>query len=363
VKILLLSSYHAESHHYWASGLIENLPEHDFTLLSLPARHFSWRVRGNSLSWALEQREALEAGYDLLLCTSMTDLSALRGMVPSLTQLPTVVYFHENQFAYPSTSKQQGLVEAQLTSIYTALCADKIAFNSEWNRSSFIAGAAKLLKKMPDHCPHGTVIEQISSKTQLLPVPLKPPSKAVKEHSNNQLQVLWNHRWEYDKGPEILLATVKACDEMELNLDWHIVGQQFRQQPAEFAEIEQQINASESQQLLNWGYAEDPEKYAALLNRADVVLSTALHDFQGLAILDAVQAGCLPLLPDRLCYSEWFASEHLVASSADQPSTEGRANAQRLADLIDTKPLVPALHSLSWQTLKPQYQSLLQAYK
>ena len=41
----------------------------------------------------------------------------------------TLLYFHENQFAYPDQSSA-GLVERQLTSIYSAMAADSIAFNS-----------------------------------------------------------------------------------------------------------------------------------------------------------------------------------------------------------------------------------------
>lgn len=359
MKILLLSAYHAESHHYWASGIIENLPEHKFTLLTLPARHFSWRLRGNSLSWAFEQRDVLEADYDLLLCTSMTDLSALRGMVPALSKLPTVVYFHENQFAYPSTAKQQGLVEAQLTSIYTALCADKIVFNSEWNRSSFLAGASKLLKKMPDHCPRHAAIDQITARSQLLAVPLKPFSQAVSARNNTRLQVLWNHRWEYDKGPEILLATVKACHDLKLDIDWHIVGQQFKHQPAEFTEIKSLLDSCPTQELLNWGYIEDLATYSGILGTADLVLSTALHDFQGLAILEAVQAGCLPVLPKRLCYAEWFPADYLVPSSPSNPDVEGMENALQIRRLLKQREASPSVAPLKWDALLPKYQSLL----
>ena len=98
MRILLLSAYDADSHVYWRKGLVEHLDEHEWTVLSLPGRYFSWRMRGNSLSWAFEQRELLSQAYDLVVATSMTDLSALRGFVPSLAQIPTLVYFHENQF-------------------------------------------------------------------------------------------------------------------------------------------------------------------------------------------------------------------------------------------------------------------------
>ena len=129
------------------------LPEVDWTLLTLPPRYFSWRLRGNSLSWAMLARDALEADYDVLLATSMTDLSALRGLCPALCRLPTAVYFHENQFAYPGSDRQRQSVEPQMLNLYTALAADRVLFNSAYNRDSFLEGADELLRKLPDFSP------------------------------------------------------------------------------------------------------------------------------------------------------------------------------------------------------------------
>ena len=82
MKILLLSPYDAISHRYWYAGLVARLDQHDFTVVTLPARYFSWRFRGNSLSLAFDSR--LDGDWELLVATSMTDLSALVGMRPAL---------------------------------------------------------------------------------------------------------------------------------------------------------------------------------------------------------------------------------------------------------------------------------------
>ena len=106
MKVLLLSAYAAHSHVHWQRCLLNMFPDWEWRVLSLPPRHFSWRVRGNALYWSLEERESLERDYDLLIATSMVDLATLRGLVPALTALPSLLYFHENQFDYPQQEQQ-----------------------------------------------------------------------------------------------------------------------------------------------------------------------------------------------------------------------------------------------------------------
>ncbi len=50
--------------------------------------------------------------------------------------------------------------------------------------------------------------------------------------------------------------------------------------------------------MAHFGYA-DEAQYAALLHRADVVVSTALHEFFGVAVVEAIYCGCFPMLPRR----------------------------------------------------------------
>ena len=126
---------------------------------------------GNSLSWAFGHREVLQQPYDLIIATSMTDLSSLKGMVPALAAIPTICYFHENQFAYPESGRQKKSVEPEILNLYTALSADCVLFNTDYNRDTMIEGALRLLKKLPDCVPDG-IIERLESCSSVLPVPL-----------------------------------------------------------------------------------------------------------------------------------------------------------------------------------------------
>jgi glycosyltransferase involved in cell wall biosynthesis len=359
VRILLLSAYHANSHKAWADGLVAAIPAHQWTVLTLPPRHFSWRLRGNSLSWALLQSEQLNADYDLLVATSMTDLSALRGLCPSLCRLPTLVYFHENQFAYPVSAQQRQGVEPQMLNLYTALAADKVLFNSDYNRQTFIEGADRLLAKLPDFSPRSEVMNRLSD-SEVLPVGIAPPAPAAPRLPSERLSVLWNHRWEYDKGPEQLLAVLQACERAALPLDMHIIGQQFRKRPKVFGDIERLLTRSQSLACEHFGYVESREQYEKLLAASDVVLSTALHDFQGLAVMEAVAAGCRPLLPARLCYPQWFDAPYLYDSALDAPAAEAESAGQALTALLAEKRCgalqTPDISDLYWPCIAAEYQ-------
>jgi len=241
------------------------------------------------------------------------DLATLRGLVPKLSQIPNLLYFHENQFAYPEGQSEHGLLEAQMVSLYSALAADQLAFNSSYNRYSFLDGCEAMLKQFPDGVP-ADVVSQLRDKSIVMPVPIAPgPDVTGSEQGsgqspNSRLQLLWNHRWEFDKGPGELLALVRALLEDQLDFELHVVGQQFRQQPEEFETLHNLLDAAGS--LGEWGYIESRSDYQSLLNRCDVVVSTALHDFQGLSVLEACAAGCKPLVPRRLVYPEWFGLEN-----------------------------------------------------
>ncbi len=371
LRILLLSAYDAPSHRYWREGLERYCGQHRFTQLALPPRYFSWRVRGNSLSWAFNSRDTLERDYDLIVATSQVDLSALRGFVPSLASIPTLLYFHENQFAYPLSGAARASLEPQIVNLYSALCADMLVFNSRWNQRSFLEGADQLLQRLPDHVPKG-LVARLAAVSHVLPVPIEAASKPandgqtafVKAGAKTVLQVVWNHRWEYDKGPAILLAAVVACIERALPVQFHIVGQQFKNQPAEFQELHQLLRAH-PEFCGSWGSIPSRKAYLDLLWTADVALSTALHEFQGVAVMEAVAHGCRPLVPDRLSYPELFSREYRYCSTPSQPDLEGSEIAGDLAELSAVLASaaifdVPDMARYCWQNLGPRYQRLMQ---
>jgi len=46
-------------------------------------------------------------------------------------------------------------------------------------------------------------------------------------------------------------------------------------------------------------------------------LSTSLHEFQGLSIMEATLCGAIPILPNRLCYPDFFPKQNLYETHKD----------------------------------------------
>ncbi|WP_443642436.1 DUF3524 domain-containing protein [Candidatus Njordibacter sp. Uisw_039] len=379
MRILLLSAYDAQSHKYWREALVDEFPEHHWTQLVLPGRYFSWRIRGNSMQWALGAKATLDQPYDLVLATSMVDLASLKGFVANLANIPSILYFHENQFIYPANqSNKTRQLDPKMVTLYGALSADKLVFNSQYNQQSFIAGVDELLNQLPEKMPID-VAQLLDKKSSVLPVPLKTlypldprnPSNIAnngntehqslwpKREGRSSLRLIWAARWEYDKGPQQLQAILRQLRNRNIDFKLCLVGQQFRQQPIEFEEIKKEF----STYLVQFGYVESRQQYLNWLAGGDMILSTALHEFQGISVLEAVQLGCIPVLPNRLVYPEMFGLDYLYESAPQEHKKESVAAVnliQKMALKIDQDiASIPFVEHLLWPNMKEQYKHLL----
>lgn len=365
---LLLSAYHAHSHRQWCQAIEGMFADWQWTELALPARHFSWRVRGNPLHWSLAERPTLEQPYDVLLATSMVDLATLRGLVPALARVPSILYFHENQFAYPPRPGQASLLEAQMVSLYAALAADQLVFNSHYNRDTFLGGTSDLLARLPDFVPN-SVVPLLTEKSRVIPVPVSAGAchdavsagyTSGSAYPARPLRLLWVGRFEYDKGGAGLLRFLQRLERESINYEIAVLGQQFRNSPDAFTEIESTF----AHRLVQFGYVAETADYHGWLQAADIVVSTADHEFQGLAVLEAVMSGCLPLVPDRLAYPELYPAQFCYASSPADPDAEANAAAELLLELArgletgDSHP--PVMTAFGHDAVRAQYLSLFE---
>lgn len=341
--------------------MVSQFPEWNWTVLAMPPRHFSWRIRGNALHFA-DSLSKLDTKFDLVLASSMVDFSTLLALRPELATVRSLLYFHENQLAYPLSDKQHRSLEPAMVNIYAAMASSRVIFNSEFNRVTFLDGLRALLGKFPDCVPRG-IVDSIQEKSEVLPVPL---DDSLFEHEGNDVDcgensIVWNHRWEYDKSPERLLAFLQALpDDFELAV--HVLGQSFKNSPKCMADIKARLTATG--RLGRWGFVKSRDEYLAILKRSKYVLSTALHDFQGLSILEATALGCLPVVPDRLAYREFIPERYRYQgylSGARAIELEASSAVELITSMANQDVNRVLLPHLSWQTLESRWRAAISA--
>ena len=245
----------------------------------------------------------------MLFCSDMLNLAEFKGLCdPDTAKLPTVAYFHENQITYPARFDGEKDLHFGFTNFTTALAADQVWFNSAFHRESFLGGLKELLGRMPDYSPREKVSE-IREKSfvrpqGIHPLPPRPQRPPGAPH------ILWAARWEHDKNPEMFFHALAILIERGLDFKVSVIGQQFEETPKIFEETRELLG----DRVVNWGYQNTRESYAAALNEADIVVSTADHEFFGVGIVEAIAAGAYPLLPNRLAYPEILAPEYVARS-------------------------------------------------
>ncbi|MFC1826953.1 DUF3524 domain-containing protein [Thermodesulfobacteriota bacterium] len=351
MKILALEPYYGGSHKTFLKGLQDHVGL-DFNLLTLPARKWKWRMRLAAPYFAdkiisLDEAEKLDAVF----CSSFVDVATLRSLLPiPVGHLPFYTYFHENQFAYPVRYEDERDFHFGLTNLTTALASDRVAFNTQYNLDTFLTGVEQILKICPDMRLDG-IIEKIVEKTTVIfpGIDFSHIDNTPTLTTNDATPVIvWNHRWEHDKNPKLFFKTLFELEEQNIDFRLIILGQSFKRQPAVFSEAREKLR----HKIIHYGFVESRNEYASLLKMGDVVVSTAKHEFYGISVIEAVRAGCHPLLPARLSYPELFPAQYLykdgelfsrLKSLLEDPGRLDRSRAQ------------PLTERFSWPALKEKY--------
>jgi glycosyltransferase involved in cell wall biosynthesis len=216
----------------------------------------------------------------------------------AIARLPAVVYFHENQLTYPVREERERDLHFAFTNLITAHTADAVWFNSRFHRDDFLSAAEAFARRLPDYQPV-EMIEAIRAKSSVQWPGIESFDPST-QRPNGPLHIVWAARWEHDKNPEDFFAALDQLEASGIDFRVSVLGESFREVPPVFAEY----HAKLADRIVHWGYQESRAASAAALQSADVFVSTARHEFFGLAAAEAMAAGCFPLLPWRLAYPE-----------------------------------------------------------
>jgi glycosyltransferase involved in cell wall biosynthesis len=357
----LIAPYYGGSHRAWADGYARH-SAHRVELLTLPARFWKWRMHGGAATLA-EQARALAARPEVILASDMLNLPAFYGLTRDLlADVPVLLYCHENQLTYPLQPGEKRDLTYGMINWTSMLAADRVAFNSAYHLEAWYEELPRLLKHFPD-CSHLPLVPGVRAKSIVLPVgcDLRRLDGANSRCSSGEVPViLWNQRWEYDKAPEIFLRALDVLAEEELAFQVILAGGNVRQRADEFEAARERLG----ERVIHYGWA-DAETYARLLWRADVVVSTALHEFFGISVVEATYCGSLPLLPRRLAYPEVIPPEYHQLCLYD----DFEDLIQRLRWVLTRLDGVrAAAHGLreatarfDWAAMAPQYDAILHA--
>jgi glycosyltransferase involved in cell wall biosynthesis len=264
-----------------------------------------------------------------------------------------LLYMHENQFTYPRIRGTKLNSWFGQINYISALAADHVAFNSEYHRADFL-DALRQLVHQPNNWLNPEAIEIIERKSSVLPVgvelrwldELRPTTTTPAPPL-----ILWNHRWEFDKAPAMFVRALQTLTAEGHEFRVAVAGEPGDNPHPALIELPEEMG----DRLIQHGHVDRPEDYGRLLWEADVVVSTARHEFFGVSIVEAMYCECAPLLPNGLNYPHLVpAAQHSVCLyDSEQEFIDKLRNAVLGAEL-DTGPLRRAATRYDWSTVAAQ---------
>ncbi|HRJ41240.1 MAG TPA: DUF3524 domain-containing protein [Caldilineaceae bacterium] len=342
--VWLVSPYHTGSHRSWAEGYASH-SRHRIVPLTMAGRFWKWRMQGGPIELAAQARQRLADGPPpaAILVTDMLNLPVWLGLLRGdlSADVPVLLYMHENQLTYPPRPDEKPDLTYGMINWLSQLAAERVIFNSEYHRQSWFASLPNLLKHFPDY-NHLQEIDRVQARSLVLPVGIRcdaiHQARAEAQPRAEPPLILWNQRWEYDKRPDRFFQLLYRLAEADIPFRLAVAGENFRQQPVEFVDAQKRL----ASRIVQWGYVESAQAYRALLCQADLVISTADHEFFGISILEAIAGGAFPLLPNRLSYPELIPAElHLACLYSDEDDLFDKA----VHLLRHSRPAPPSLRS------------------
>lgn len=381
-RILFLESFFGGSHRAFAEGLAAH-SAHDIDLRTLPAQSWRWRTRAAALQLAAtlarergrpdpirspESRPLDLSGYEAIVATDLLTLSDFRALTSGP---PVLLYMHESQMTYPLPRGETLDAATAFVDIRNTLFADRILFNSRFHRDRFLSVAHEVLGAAPDPALRDLAAVIAARSGVLYPgcelsrllrgaagtTGAAGPGAWATGRPAGPL-IIWNHRWEYDKNPAPFFRTLQRLSGEGYPFRLALLGENPQYHPREFEAALETL----SDHIVHYGYAEDRRTYERILAAGDIVVSTSVQENFGIAVVEAVAAGCAPLLPARLSYPEIIPEAYhdtcLYGSNAELVK---RLRSVLRDGVPRTDGLRESMARYEWRAMAPAYDRELEA--
>ncbi|KAM9486114.1 tRNA-queuosine alpha-mannosyltransferase isoform 2-T3 [Clarias gariepinus] len=354
MSVLLVDAFYGGSHKQLTDLLQAGVA--DCAVYTLPAKKWHWRAR----TAALHFMQAIPSSplYRVLFTSSVLNLAELVALRPDLAGLKKILYFHENQLIYPVRKCQERDFQYGYNQILSCFLPEhKLLLRQSQSQSDI---SSQDSHKQPETAAVGSTTSQnVKEQRHKYDIEELERQAASKPSSNPEgatprpLHIIWPHRWEHDKDPELFFQTLLKLTERDLSFEVSVLGETFTDVPEIFSEAKERL----ARHIRHWGFMPSKEDYLRTLCQADVVVSTAKHEFFGVAMLEAVHCGCYPLCPKALVYPEIFPGLYLYSTPEQLfKRLQGFCKHPHLARQhliqVDTR-------RFSWDALGPEYISLL----
>lgn len=297
--ILILDSFFTGSHRYWGEQLKKRLP-FNVQLLTLSGKHWKWRMEGGAYELA-QKFKNLSQRPKIIIATDMVNIPLFYAFANiSKDEIPCILYFHENQFAYPinnldtqKTNKRDN--HYSFINLTSALFSNHLVFNSEFNRTSFFDGSSELINQLPKN----TINQNIKNLESCVIYPGIEQVTSFNTNNDSVPTLLWNHRWEHDKNPDLFIEGLEFLQRKSISFKLIILGK-----GTEKKEVKSFFKKHFPNELIHCGFVETRKKYTDLISQATYIPVTSKHDFFGLSVAEAMSNGCFAILPNHQAYPE-----------------------------------------------------------
>lgn len=301
MNILVVEPFMGGSHKAFLNGL-QTYSSHNILPVTMTDKFWKWRMNGGSVTLA-EKTKKIEEDIDLVLVSSMTNLPAFIALTnPRFANTPIVMYMHENQLTQPVPKGEERDHTYCYINYLSMLSADKVIFNSDFHFNSFMEELPGFLAKFPDyHQPES--IKMLEDKSHILHPGLDlliHDQYRIQRTINKNPAIVWNQRWAFDKNPEMFFRIMNRLDDSGCEFDLILAGDNQHDKPDAFEQAWKRYG----KRIIHYGYVEDVETYSKLLQKGDIVVSTASYEFFCVSIMEAIYCGCHPVLPNKLTYPE-----------------------------------------------------------